>query len=158
MSLNVSFPSEAFPAYPRLSVQTPTDWVALAAVGLPLAVAKTVDEGKFRPNVLVTIARFGAEYSPEAAIKALDAKLKKLPRYKEMSKVREPYLGGEGQHVVGRFAGAKGQMVRQSVSIAVINRGHVYDVLEITGTSALIPGDNIESEIQAIIDSLTVSL
>lgn len=158
MTQSFSFPSEAFPAYPQIDATAPDDWVALAAVGLPLALAKTVTPGKFRPNVLVTLTRHGADYSFAAARKALESKVKKLPRYKEMSSTAGEFLGGEGLHLVGRFTMAKGELVRQSVSIAVINRGHVFDVVEITGTSALVSGDNVEGEIQEIFDSLRITL
>ena len=158
MSQTLSFPSDAFPAYPQLSLEVPTDWQALAAVGLPIAVAKEVPAGQFRPNVLVTVVRFGGDYNFAAARKALDQKLKKLPRYRETDRTESPFLGGEGLHISGRFAAAKGELIRQSVSIAVINRGHVFDVVEITATSTLVSGDNVEGEIQEIINSLSVTL
>lgn len=158
MSQTLSFPSDAFPAYPHLSLNAPKDWQALAAVGLPIAVAKEVPAGQFRPNILVTLARFGGDYNFAAARKGLDLKLKKLPRYRETERTEAPFLGGEGLHIAGRFTAAKGELIRQSVSIAVINRGHVFDVVEITATSTLVSGDNVVSEIQEIINSLSVTL
>ncbi len=154
----INFPSEAFPAYPGLTVHAPEQWVALAAVGLPLALAREVPSGQFRPNILVTITRFGVDFSFDQARKLLDAKLKKLPRYKETERVAEPFLTGEGMHLVGRFTAAKGEIIRQRVSIAVINRGYVFDVVEITATSALVSGDNVEAEITEILASLSVTL
>lgn len=151
------FPSQAFPAYPRLSVNKPDGWVELAAVGLPLALAAEVPAGAFRPNVLVTLTRHGADFQVEHAVKDLNKRLKALTRFREEERVTGHAHGGDRIRVRGRFAGARGEVVRQDVSVVVINRGHVYDVVEITGTCSLASGDNRETEIRSVIDSLVVT-
>ncbi len=158
MANTLTFPSEAFPAYPTLSAPQPEGWVALAAVGLPLALAREVEGKKFRANVLTSLTRVGAEHSFDGQVSAVTAKLKKLPRYKET--LRE--LGGTEQipelYIEGRFAGAKGELLGQFVRVVVLSRGYVYDVVEITGTVSLLAGDNSEEEVREIVKGVVVSL
>lgn len=155
MNDRLVFPSVDFPAYPELSVQKPDGWVGLAATGLPLALAKTVEPGTFRPNVLVTLQRFGVDFSVDAAIKALNEKLKKLTRFKESSREVNEDSDGTNVVVIGRFAGSRGEMFVHCVRVVVIKREYVYDVVEITGTASALTGDNGLEEIREIVLSVT---
>jgi len=158
MANSFTFPSTPFPGYPRLRLDCPEDWVALAAVGLPLAVAKEVPSNVFRPNALVTVNRFGADHTLERTAKALDSKLKGLPRFREEAREQIAVDAGEALWVEGRFAGGRGEIIHQIVMIVVINRGYVYDVVEITGTCSALTGDNGKDELRAIVRSLTIDL
>lgn len=156
MAITHSFPSEAFPAFPRLGLESPDGWVSLAAVGLPLAVAKEVPAGQFRPNVLVTTTRVGAGHTFEKSVKDLEARLKGLPRFREEARESESGEGAESLWIEGRFSGGRGEIVHQVVKVMVINRGFVYDVVEITGTCSALTGDNGKEEIRRIVRSVTV--
>ena len=153
----LTFPSEAFPAYPRLSMVTPEGWVALAGVGLPLAAAREVPQGQFRPNVLVTVQRFGAGHTTADARKEVNGRFKDLPRFTET--LREDgadVLGTTGLRVEGYFSDGKGGTLVQAVRMAVLQSGAVCDVVQITGTCA---GSQVEpafGEIRAIQDSLAL--
>lgn len=157
MTETLTFPSEAFPAYPSLSAPQPEGWVALAAVGLPLALARETDGQGFRPNVLVTVTRSGAGHSIDKALETLNQRLKKVSRYKELS--RDVEYGEELSHAIieGRFAGGKGELIKQIVRLVVIKRGFVFDVVEITGTVSLLTGDNGEEEMRAIVAGVSIS-
>ncbi|WP_435299357.1 hypothetical protein [Timonella sp. A28] len=158
MSSTLVFPSEAFPQFPRIEIERPEGWNALAAVGLPLALAKDVPAGVFRPNVLVTLTRLGADHTVDQARKAFTAKTKALPRYKEESSHVVDREDCEGFTVEGRFAGGRGEIIHQIVTVMVINRGYVFDVVEITGTCSALTGDNGKKEIREILSSVHVDI
>lgn len=156
-SQTLTFPSEAFPAYPQLSMVTPTGWVALAGVGLPLAAAREVPAGQFRPNVLVTVQRFGAGHTVADARKEADARFKDLPRFAEtLREDAAEVLGGTGLRVEGYFSDGKGGTLVQAVRMALLQRGAVCDVVQITGTCAGGQVDPAFGEIRDIQDSLVL--
>lgn len=157
MGRTLTFPSEAFPASPSLQVDQPEGWVALAGVGLPIALAQEVAPGRFRPNVLVTVTRFGADHTVAAARKEVNARLKSLPRFTEtLRENAAELLGGPGMRVEGYFGDGKGGTLVQALRMGVLAAGPVFDVVQITGTCA---GDQVESvfgQIREIQDSLTL--
>lgn len=150
-------PSDAFPAAPVLSMPCPDGWVALAGVGLPLAAAKEVPAGRFRPNVLVTVQRQGAGHSDSAARAEVETRLKALPRFSET--LREDaceVLGSTGLRIEGYFADGKGGTLVQALRMVVLQNGPVVDVVQITGTCA---GDQVDAafaEIRRIQDGFTL--
>lgn len=151
----LTFPSEAFPAYPSLRVAQPTGWVALAGVGLPLALAKQVPTGQFRPNVLVTVTRFGADHTVAAARKEVTRRLKELPRFTEtLREDSADLLGVTGLRIEGYFADGKGGTLVQALRMCVLPAGPVFDVVQITGTCAGTQVDTAFAEIREIQDSL----
>lgn len=151
------FPSDAFPAAPVLSMPCPAGWVALAGVGLPLAAAKEVPAGQFRPNVLVTVQRLGADHTDAASRAEVGARLKALPRFAET--LREDaceVLGSTGLRVEGYFADGKGGTLVQALRMVVLHNGPVVDVVQITGTCA---GDQVSdafAEIREIQDGFAL--
>jgi hypothetical protein len=156
-SQTLTFPSEAFPAYPQLSMVTPAGWVALAGVGLPLAAAREVPQGQFRPNVLVTVQRSGAGHTLADARKEVDARFKDLPRFTEtLREDAAEVLGAAGLRVEGYFSDGKGGTLVQAVRMALLQRGAVCDVVQITGTCAGSQVDPAFGEIRAIQDSLVL--
>jgi hypothetical protein len=158
MTDTLHFPSEAFPAFPQLSAPQPDGWVALAAVGLPLALAREVEGQGFRPNVLVTMTRAGADHGLDKALHALTNRLKRAARYKELSRETTENESRSEALVEGRFAGGKGELIKQIVRLVVIKRGFVYDVVEITGTVSLLTGDNGEDEMRAIVTGVEITI
>lgn len=158
MTTSMSFPSADFPGFPYLSVEAPEQWVGLGAVGLPLALARNVEGQTFRPSLLVSVSRVGAESSFESQCSALLARLKKLPRFKEV--LRDESQGPLGQElfVEGRFVGGKGELLKQFVRVVFIKRGFVYDVVEITGTVSLLTRDNGEDEVRDLVHSVEIAI
>lgn len=158
MTQTLTFPSEAFPAYPSLSMAVPDGWVALAGVGLPLAAAREVPAGQFRPNVLVTVQRFGAGHSMAVSRKEVNQRLKDLPRFTET--LREDgteVLGAAGLRVEGYFSDGKGGTLVQAVRMVVLTQGPVSDVVQITGTCAGTQVEPAFGEIRDIQDSLALA-
>jgi hypothetical protein len=153
----LEYPSDAFPAPPRLSMVRPAGWVALAGVGLPLAVAREVPAGQFRPNVLVTVQRLGAGHTVADSRSALGKRLKALPKFTEtLREDAAEMLGSTGVRIEGYFSDGKGGTLVQAVRTVVLENGPVVDVVETTGTCA---GSQVESafaDIRRIQDSLTL--
>ncbi|WP_066466027.1 LpqN/LpqT family lipoprotein [Sanguibacter suarezii] len=151
----LTFPSDAFPAYPSLQVAQPQGWVGLAGVGLPLALAQEVPAGQFRPNVLVTVTRFGADFTVAAARKDVAKRLKALPRFTEtLREDAAEMLGVSGLRVEGYFSDGKGGTLVQALRMCVLPAGPVFDVVQITGTCAGTQVDSAFAQIREIQDSL----
>lgn len=156
-SRTLTFPSEAFPAYPRLSMDVPEGWVALAGVGLPLAAAREVPAGQFRPNVLVTVQRFGAGHTLAVARAEVNGRLKDLPKFTETLRENSAeVLGTTGLRVEGYFSDGKGGTLVQAVRMAVLVSGAVCDVVQITGTCSGSQVDPAFGEIRDIQDTLAL--
>ena len=155
MGAVLTFPSEAFPAAPSLQVVQPEGWVALAGVGLPLALAQEVPTGQFRPNVLVTVTRFGADFTVAAARKDVAKRLKELPRFTEtLREDAAELLGVPGLRVEGYFSDGRGGTLVQALRMCVLPAGPVFDVVQITGTCAGAQVDSAFAQIREIQDSL----
>lgn len=157
MGAVLTFPSEAFPAAPSLQVVQPEGWVALAGVGLPLALAQEVPKGQFRPNVLVTVTRFGADFTVAAARKDVAKRLKELPRFTEtLREDAAELLGVPGLRVEGYFSDGRGGTLVQALRMCVLPAGPVFDVVQITGTCAGAQVDSAFAQIREIQDSLVL--
>jgi hypothetical protein len=153
----LTFPSEAFPAYPGLRLERPDGWVALAGVGLPLALAAEVPNGQFRPNVLVTTQRFGADHTVAASRTEVNRRLKELPRFTETFRENSvEILGAPGMRVEGYFSDGKGGTLVQALRMCVIETGPVSDVVQITGTCTGPQTEAFFGCIRGIQDSLSL--
>ena len=67
MAKSIEYPSADFPGPPRITVDVPDDWETLTVPGVQVAVAQPRVEGTFRANVVVTVQRFGPEFTLEEA-------------------------------------------------------------------------------------------
>src|SRR5690625_5792251 len=72
MVQRISYPSAEFPGPPRITVEIPDAWQTLTVPGVQLAVAQPRVEGSFRANVVVTVQRFAADFTLEAARAGLE--------------------------------------------------------------------------------------
>ncbi|ACZ20713.1 hypothetical protein Sked_07570 [Sanguibacter keddieii DSM 10542] len=154
----LSFPSDAFPAYPALEIDQPDGWVALAGVGLPLALAAEVPSGQFRPNVLVTVQRFGVGHTVADSRSAVNKSLKALPRFTQT--LREDsieMLGSPGMRVEGYFSDGKGGTMVQALRMCVVEAGPVFDVVQITGTCSGPQTEAFFGQIREIQDTLRLA-
>ena len=81
---SIEYPSADFPAPPRVRVEVPEDWEPLTVPGVQLAVAQPRVDGRFRANVVVTVQRFGPEFTLEAARAGLEQRKASLPELEEL--------------------------------------------------------------------------
>ena len=84
MAKSVEYPSAKFPGPPRITIEVPDDWETLTVPGVQVAVAEPRVEGQFRANVVVTVQRFGADFTLEAARAGLDQRKAALPELEEL--------------------------------------------------------------------------
>ena len=156
---SIEYPSADFPGPPRIRVEVPEDWEPLTVPGVQLAVAQPRVEGRFRANVVVTVQRFGPEFTLEAARAGLEQRKAALPELAELG-TGEIELGGitwiaseYGYTQTGR------PTVVQAARYAVLDRGGVAtDVLEIVGSCGAEGADEEIEVVRAMQDSLSVDL
>src|SRR5699024_6788498 len=84
MAKSIEYPSADCPGPPRITVQIPDDWETLTVPGVQVAAAQPRVEGTFRANVVVTVQRFGPEFTLEAARAGLDQRKAALPELEEL--------------------------------------------------------------------------
>ena len=81
---SIEYPSADFPGPPRIRLEVPEGWEPLTVPGVQLAVAQPRIEGRFRANVVVTVQRFGPEFTLEAARAGLEQRKASLPELEEL--------------------------------------------------------------------------
>src|SRR5690625_5386081 len=84
MVQRISYPSAEFPGPPRITVESPAAWQTLPVPGVQLAGAQPGVEGSFRANVVVTVQRFAADFTLEAARAGLEQRKAALPELEEL--------------------------------------------------------------------------
>lgn len=159
MSKTISYPSVDFPGPPRLSLDVPDDWETLTVPGVQVAVAQPRVEGRFRANVVVTVQRFGPEFSLDAAKAGLEQRKAALPDLEEL---------GTGEIAVEGITWIASEYgytqpgrptVVQAARYAVVDRaGVATDVVEIVGSCG---AEHAEEEIElvrSIQDSVQLTL
>ncbi|WP_114856412.1 hypothetical protein [Brachybacterium sp. YJGR34] len=159
MARSIEYPSPDFPGPPRISVTVPDEWEPLTVPGVQLAVAQPRVEGQFRANVVVTVQRFGPEFTLESARAGLDQRKASLPELEELG-TGELEIGGRtwiaseyGYTQPGRST------VVQAARYAVVDRGGVAtDVLEIVGSCGAESADDEIETVRAIQDSVILDL
>jgi len=159
MTLQVTSPGDDFPAPPRLTVDIPDDWHTLPDVALPLAVAKTVPEDNFRPNVVAVVTRIRAAYTLEAAVEAAMAKLTPLDGFAEIGRENLEVDGWPAFRVEVAFTDTRsGATMAQALRLVRVDRGPVADLVELTG-SCLAPQVEVAwPEIRAVQSSLRIAV
>jgi hypothetical protein len=150
MSGTVTFPSEAFPAYPAIALDHPKGWGPTAGVGVVLAVGKRVMPKQFQPLVAVTIARFAPGYSLDDAVATVLASVAPLAQYQELGRAELEVLGGPGFRIEGAFVHPQVGGLVQAARITVVDHGSAVDLVQVTGTCTATQAKGTLKEIRAI--------
>jgi hypothetical protein len=133
--MKTSYPSDSFPAFPAVSVDAPADWEPIVVASSLLA-TRAPESSYFRPNVVVTLSRFGSTYELEEAILALKAENAALPESIETVDADVDVSGFAGHaHEVTYRHPELGALV-QSTRITVIAQGSARDLVLSVGTCA----------------------
>jgi hypothetical protein len=153
-----AFPSEGFPALPSVSIDAGESWVAIYPPGTVLAVASPREEGRFTPNALVTVSRFGSLYDLDVAIASLDADLAGLPEAHVTVRERGIAAGWPAyvQEVTFRHE-AVGTLVQCDL-LVLVGDGPVRDLVHVVGTAA---GDRLDTdyaEVRAIVQGVSIAV
>ncbi len=159
MAKHIEFPSADFPGPPRISLQVPDDWETLTVPGVQVAVAQPRVEGQFRANVVVTVQRFGPEFTLEAARAGLERRKAALPELEELGTGELEVEGNTWIASEYGYTQPGRPTVVQAARYAVIDRGGVAkDVLEIVGSCGAESADEEIETVRSIQDSVSLDL
>lgn len=154
MTTRLTYPSAEFPAPVGLTMELPELWDPLVAVGVHLGAIKNMPAGEFTPNIIVEVSRFGGAYTLEQAIELAQRNASAAKRYKYTRRDAAPVAGVDGYVLDGEFPQPRGGALLQTVRLAVIDRGTVVDLVQITGTCAQSQQALAWDELQQIADSI----
>ena len=158
MVQSISYPSAEFPGPPRIIVEIPDAWQTLTVPGVQLAVAQPRVEGTFRANVVVTVQRFGADFTLEAAQAGLAQRKAALPELEELGTGEIDVEGTTWIASEYGYTQPGRPTVVQAARYAVVDRGGAAkDVLEIVGSCGAESADDEIETVRAIQDSITLA-
>lgn len=153
MTGTVRFPSDAFPAFPAISLDHPPGWAPSAGVGVVLAVTKRVAPRTFQPLVGVQVARFAPGYTLQDAVATVLASVAPLAQYSELGRAELEVLGLPGFRIEGAFVHPQVGGLVQAARITVVDHGPAVDFVQITGTCTAVQAKGTLEEIRAIQES-----
>jgi hypothetical protein len=157
MSRTLTFPSSDAPALPIVSLEVPDDWHVISTTAALLAAAKEVEQGEFRPNVVVSISRFGAGYTLDTAIQSVIAKVASIEGVAELGRDRPEVLGRAGFRVEFSYPDARAGTLVQAVRLALVSNGPALDLVEVTATATAAQAAQLWNEIRTIQSSASLS-
>jgi len=159
MAQRIQYPSADFPGPPQISIEVPDDWETLTVPGVQVAVAEPRVEGQFRANVVVTVQRFGADFTLEAARAGLDQRKAALPELEELGTGEIEVEGTTWIASEYGYTQPGRPTVVQAARYAVMDRGGVAtDVLEVVGSCGAETADDQIETVRTIQDSVSVQL
>jgi hypothetical protein len=157
MLRTLTFPSSDAPALPIVSIDVPDDWHVISTTAALLAAAKEVEQGEFRPNVVVSISRFGAGYTLDTAIESVIAKVASIEGVAELGRDRPEVLGRAGFRIEFSYPDPRAGTLVQAVRLALVSNGPALDLVEVTATATATQAAQLWDEIRTIQSSATLS-
>ncbi|BDZ48971.1 hypothetical protein GCM10025867_12120 [Frondihabitans sucicola] len=118
----------------RVFVEAPEPWEVVPLDGAELAVAAPETPGAYRPNVVVTITPTRGLLPFERVVVSAGHRLQELPEYVEIGHEAITLLGGPGYRFEGSYRHPELGTLFQALSVTVVPRGAVTEVVEITGS------------------------
>ena len=159
MTKTIEYPSADFPGPPRIAIEVPEGWETLTVPGVQLAVAQPRVEGRFRANVVVTVQRFGPDFTLEAAKAGLDQRKAALPDLEELGTGEIEVEGTTWVASEYGYTQPGRPTVVQAARYAVIDRsGVAKDVVEIVGSCGAESADDEIETVRTIQDSVGLTL
>ena len=159
MAQRIQYPSADFPGPPQISIEVPDDWETLTVPGVQVAVAQPRVEGSFRANVVVTVQRFGSDFTLDAAREGLVQRKAALPELEELGTGEIEIEGMTWIASEYGYTQPGRPTVVQAARYAVVDRGGAAkDVLEIVGSCGAESADDEIETVRTIQDSLRVTL
>jgi hypothetical protein len=151
------FPSEAFPCFPEIHVDTPVTWTPAEAPGAVIALRKQVETGLFATNILATITRHSSDFAVEDAMNAISDELKQY-QDAEIGDVAEAEVGGHPFATVDvAFRSDQAGTLLQVHMLTGVAAGRHLDIVHLVGTCA---GGEAETDyrvLQEILNTTRVS-
>lgn len=159
MAKRIAYPSADFPGPPRVAVEVPDDWETLMVPGVQLAVAQPRTDGQFRANVVVTVQRFGPDFTLQAARAGLEQRKAALPELEELGTGEIEVEGTSWIASEYGYTQPGRPTVVQAARYAVLDRGGVaMDVLEIVGSCGAETAEDEIEVVRTIQDSVSIDL
>ncbi len=127
--------------------------------GVQLAVAQPPrEEGRFRANVVVTVQRYGPEFTLESAKAGLEQRKAALPELEEIAPATSSWRTAPGSRA-STATPSRGDPLSCRRHATLIARGEVAtDVIEIVGSCGAEDADAEIEVVRAIQDSVRVYL
>lgn len=158
MAQRIQYPSADFPGPPQISIEVPDDWETLTVPGVQVAVAQPRVEGSFRANVVVTVQRFGSDFTLDAAREGLVQRKAALPELEELGTGEIEIEGMTWIASEYGYTQPGRPTVVQAARYVVVDRGGAAkDVLEIVGSCGAESADDEIETVRAIQDSITLA-
>jgi len=152
----IAFPSPEFPGLAGLRLDHPDGWYPLPDVAQYLAVAKAVPDGQFRPNVIGSVQRMRKGTAMQQAIAELQQRTAGLRDYAHIGEEQLLISGWPGYRTEGSFIDPGAGTLVQAIRLAVVDRGPVEDLVQITGTCHATQADEVWEQIRAIQESVQI--
>lgn len=150
-----SFPSDAFPALPAVTIDLPDNWSPRTVPGTFLAAID--DRGSaFSPNVVLGITRVGAGHTLDAAAAAVAQHVETLPELAPIDTARVDFGGAQWWVTEFAYATEAAGTVAQVVAVTVVDHGEVVDVLRLTGTATPADYETSLPQIRSIVSSARI--
>ena len=108
MSTQLTFPSDAAPAFPAITLELPDNWAPFSTTGAVLSAGRESAHGEFRPNVVVTVSRYGSDFTLEQASADVVALVEALDGVVELGQDTLTVLGQEGFRIEFSYHHARG--------------------------------------------------
>ncbi len=154
----VSYPSDDFPALVGVSVDCPDGWNPLPDTGQLLAVVKSVPEGQFRPNLIVSIRRLRRGTGLAQAKAEFAALVASKTDYASVGEEDRLIDGWPGFRAEGSYTDQTAGTVVQAIRFVAVDRGRGDDLVQITATCHATQVPDTWEAIRAIQESLTIVL
>ncbi|WP_193105233.1 hypothetical protein [Brachybacterium sp. FME24] len=159
MAKSITYPSVDFPGPPRIALDIPDDWETLTVPGVQLAAAQPRVDGQFRANVVVTVQRFGPDFTLEAAKAGLEQRKAALPELEELGTGQIDVEGTTWIASEYGYTQPGRPTVVQAARYTIIDRGGVAtDVLEIVGSCGAETAEEEIEMVRTIQDSVSLDL
>ncbi|MGG5174792.1 hypothetical protein ACQQCD_07195 [Pseudarthrobacter sp. J1763] len=152
------FPSTELPAYPHIAAELPSDWTKRAMPDALGALVKTVTEGRYAPNIVLSVTRRGPDFKLEELAPVIEATLKDLDGAEPIDSA---YVELNGLrwfvHEVGYQHPQAGTLV-QLVAVAGVENGGAIDLIQLNGSCPLGADESLLNELRTVIASIKVTL
>jgi hypothetical protein len=152
------YPSEVFPASVGFVVTCPEGWSPAPDAGFPLAVVRSVSEGEFRPNVIVSVKRMRKGTGLGAAVIELRQRATVLREYTAIGEEELEVDGWPGFRTEGSFIDERAGTLVQAIRLAAVDRGKSEDLIQLTGTCTAQQVPDVWPEIRDLQASLRFDL
>jgi hypothetical protein len=154
----ISYPSAEFPAPVSLSLETPDGWVGRPTSGTVLAAFKPGATDEFTPNVVVTVSRFGGDYSVESAITVVQQSVNEIPDVVVLGSETLEIAGFPGFRIEFSFTDPRVGTLVQAVRVVVVPNADVCDLVTVTGSATATQAQTLWPELRAVQESLTATV